>query len=254
MTRRGVHEVARAGYGAASEAYASARPSFPGDAVDWLLAGLGIRAGDEVVEIGAGTGKFSALLVERGVAVIAVEPVAAMRVRLEDLGGSIRPVDATAEQMPFEDGSVAALIASQSLHWADVELALTEFDRVLLPEGRVGLVWNFRDTSVPWQADLDALLTRLRGDAPHSRDGRWEQALVSSVFQCAAKRSWTWSVRTDAAGVVQRVRSVSYVAALTEREQETVDGEVRDILSAHGLDEDAIAFPYVTEAFLLRRR
>jgi SAM-dependent methyltransferase len=195
-------------------------------------------------------------LVERNVTVLAVEPVAAMRDRLSALGALVTPLDATAEHLPLEARSVDALVASRSLHWADVSVALTEFDRVLHSTGAVGLIWNFRDTAIPWQRDLDALLSELRADAPHSRDGRWESAVAVSAFEANASETWRWSLTTDEAGVLDRVRSVSYVAAMPEDGQQRVDERVLDILREHGLrrSESPIEFAYVTEAYVLRRR
>jgi SAM-dependent methyltransferase len=251
---RNVHSAAADGYGRAAATYARARPSYPDAAVDWLLGGLSRPS--QVVEVGAGTGKFTAQLVERNVTVLAVEPVAAMRDRLSALGPLVTPLDATAEHLPLETGSVASLVASQSLHWADVSAALTEFERALHSTGAVGLIWNFRDVTVPWQRELDALLGELRGDAPHSRDGRWEDAVKASTFTTTATESWTWSLTTDEAGVVERVRSVSYIAAMPEDEQHGVDDRVRDLLRRHGLrsGDGPIEFPYVTEAYVLRKR
>jgi SAM-dependent methyltransferase len=240
-----VHSVASEGYAAAADAYVRARPGYPAAAVDWLLAETGSGT---VVEVGAGTGKFTVELVERGVGVVAVEPVAEMRERLP-----VEAIDAVAEELPFADASVARIVASQSLHWVDVDRAFSEFDRVLASGGAVGLVWNFRDVDVPWQRELDSLLAELRGAAPHSRDGRWQRAVATSAFVIAAHREWRWEVQTDIGGVIDRVRSVSYVAALPPRQQRTVDERVRQIIERHGLSDDAIAFPYVTEAYVLRR-
>jgi SAM-dependent methyltransferase len=249
---REVHSAATTGYGRAAETYARARPSYPNAAVDWLLAELGWPS--RVVEIGAGTGKFTAQLVERDVDVIAIEPVAAMRRRLSALGSRVTAINATAEHLPFDTGSVGSLVASQSLHWADVAAALAEFSRTLARSGAIGLIWNFRDTDVEWQRDLDGLLSGLRGDAPHSRDGRWERAVDASAFRIAASKSWRWSVTTDSAGVVDRVRSVSYVAAMPESDQRRVDERVRGLLTEHGLISTAgsIDFAYLTEAYILR--
>jgi SAM-dependent methyltransferase len=249
-----VHSAAMRGYGRAADIYARARPSYPDAAVDWLLAELGEPS--TVVEVGAGTGKFTAQLVERGVTVLAVEPVAAMRERLATLGPLVTPLDATAENLPLETGSVDCLVAAQSLHWADVSAALSEFNRVLRAAGAVALIWNFRDIAVPWQRDLDALLSELRGRAPHSRDGRWERAVEISAFEATPSGTWRWSVPTDEAGVIGRVRSVSYVAAMPEGEQRRVDERIIDLLRQHSLNSSGrpIEFPYVTEAYVLRRR
>ena len=242
MTR--LHRAAEDGYAAAAETYVRARPGYPAPAVDWLLAETGAGA---VVEIGAGTGKLTSELVARDVKVVPVEPVAEMRVRLPVAG-----VDAVAEALPFEDASVGRIIASQSLHWADVDRALDEFDRVLAPSGSIGLIWNFRDVDSPWQRDLDALLADLRGDAPHSRDGRWQAAVGRSSFTVVAEQTWRWELDTDVTGVVDRVRSVSYVAALPADARARVDDRVRGLLERHGL-AGRFAFPYVTEGYVLRR-
>jgi SAM-dependent methyltransferase len=252
--RSRVHEVAATGYSAAAELYAAARPSFPPAAVDWLTSELGLQSGDQVVELGAGTGKFTSLLVERGLRVVAVEPVAEMRERLDNLGDAVRAIDATAEKLPFDASSVHAVIASQSLHWADVDRAFAELDRVIAHPGFLGLIWNFRDVSVRWQQDIDALLAELRGSAPHSRDGRWQKAADASPFEIVGRATWSWTTPSDAAGVLARVRSVSYVAALPEEVRRSIDGRVRDILESHGLAHGTIPFPYVTEAYVLRRR
>ena len=241
-----VHRAASEGYAVAADAYVRARPGYPSHAVDWLLAQTGEGT---VVEVGSGSGKFTAELVARGVDVVAVEPIAEMRAR-----SPVVALDAIAEDLPFADASVARIVASQSLHWADVDRALAEFARVLDPVGAVGLIWNFRDVEVPWQSALDELLADLRGDAPHSRDGRWQRAVEASAFAIVARSEWRWDVTIDLDGVIDRVRSVSYVAALPPDEQTTVDERVRQLIAEHGLDEHAIAFPYVTEAYVLRRR
>jgi SAM-dependent methyltransferase len=242
------------GYGRAALTYAQARPSFPDAAVDWILAELGHPV--RLVEVGAGTGKFTAQLVERNIEVLAVEPVAAMRERLSTLGHLVTAVEATAEHLPMITASVGSLVASQSLHWTNVSPALAEFSRILDSSGRIGLIWNFRDIDVPWQRDLDALLSELRGDAPHSRDGRWERAVDASDFEIAISDAWRWSLPTDETGILNRVRSVSYVAAMTEDDQLRVDERVQAILHEHSLDstDSPVVFPYLTEAYILRRR
>jgi SAM-dependent methyltransferase len=247
-----VHAVAATGYGRAADAYARARPGYPPQLAPWLLAHLGT---DELLEIGAGTGKLTPLLVAAGARVTAVEPVAAMREHLSRLGG-VDVLAARAEELPLPDASVAGAVFSQSLHWTDVPAALAELDRVLAPRAHAGLVWNFRDTSVSWQAALDELLAELRGDAPHSRDGRWQAAVAASAFAVVDQISWRWTHEVDVRGVVERVLSVSYVAALDPAGRDAVAARVRGLL-VEGLgvrgDAEPVAFPYITEAYVLAR-
>ena len=61
-----VHEVASVGFGAEAAAYDRARPSYPPDAVAWLIANLGIAPGRRVVDLAAGTGKLTALIAGAG--------------------------------------------------------------------------------------------------------------------------------------------------------------------------------------------
>jgi SAM-dependent methyltransferase len=257
VTADGVHPAARAGYTAGAAAYERGRPAYPAKAIAWLIAGLGLRPGDEVLELGAGTGKFTRLLVEAGLRVAAVEPVAAMREHLASLGPAVRPLDAAAEALPLDDASLPGAVAATSLHWTDVPRALAELDRVLAPGAGVGLIWNLRDTTVGWQRDLDALFRRYRGDVPSSRDGRWQAAVdASPTWRIAAEERWRWTLETDVRGVLDRVGSVSFIARLAARELAAVEAQVRAILADAFVatdDGSRIAFPYVSEAYLLRR-
>ena len=257
MTADGVHPAARTGYTAGAAAYERGRPAYPPEAVAWLLEGLALDEGDAVLELGAGTGKLTRLLVDAGLRVVAVEPVAAMRERLATLGPAVRALDATAEALPLADASLPGAIAATSLHWTDVPRALAQLDRVLAAGATVGLVWNLRDTTVAWQRELDALFSVYRGDVPSSRDGRWQAAVEASpAWSIAASARWDWTLQTNVRGVLDRVGSVSFIARLSAEEIARVEAQVRAILAnAFVQTDDAapIAFPYVEEAYLLRR-
>jgi SAM-dependent methyltransferase len=155
-------------FGSAVDAYDRGRPGYPDDAVDWLVGhaparvarafvperarAAGADASDRVraVDLGAGTGKFTASLVARGLDVTAVEPDTAMLERLTAQLPSVRALAGTAEAIPLPDASVELVTAAQSWHWVDPECASAEVARVLVPGGVLALVWNIRDESVPW--------------------------------------------------------------------------------------------------------
>ena len=141
-------------FGAEAAAYERGRPSYPPEAIDWLLPS-GAR---DVLDLGAGTGKLTTRLVERGLDVVAVDPIPEM---LELLSTSLPDTPAllgTAEEIPLPDDSVDAVLVAQAWHWFDTERAVKEVARVLRPGGRLGLVWNARDERLGWVKDLGRII------------------------------------------------------------------------------------------------
>jgi SAM-dependent methyltransferase len=150
-------EWARRGssFGAVAAAYAEHRPDYPPDAVRWCVAPLGRAvAGLRVLDLGAGTGKLTALLAQLGADVTAVEPDAAMLGELRRSLPSVRALRGPAEAIPLADGSVDAVLCAQSLHWFDLSRAVPEIARVLTAGGVLGALWNSDDDRVPWVAGL----------------------------------------------------------------------------------------------------
>src|SRR6516162_10656140 len=141
-------------FGSAAAAYERGRPSYPPEAINWLLP----RGARQVLDLGAGTGKLTTRLVERGLEVVAVDPIPDM---LEVLGKSLPDTPAllgTAEEIPLPDDSVDAVLVAQAWHWVDPERAIPEVARVLRPGGRLGLVWNTRDARLGWVRELGEII------------------------------------------------------------------------------------------------
>src|SRR3984957_9321299 len=150
-------EWARRGssFGAVAAAYAEHRPDYPADALAWCVAPTGRSvAGLRVLDLGAGTGKLTALLAELGADVTAVEPDEAMLAELRRRLPAVRSLHGPAEAIPLADGSVDAVLCAQSMHWFDMSRALPEIARVLVPGGALGAMWNSDDDRVEWVAGL----------------------------------------------------------------------------------------------------
>ena len=137
----------RVAFGSAAQAYATGRPSYPVEAVRWALP----PDARTVLDLAAGTGKLTERLLELGLDVHAVEPLAEMRAVIP---AGARAVDGTAEAIPLPDGSVDAITVGQAYHWFDPPAALAEMRRVLRPGGTIGLFWNLLDDSDPWVAEF----------------------------------------------------------------------------------------------------
>ncbi len=151
-------------FGAAAAAYERGRPPYPAEAIDWLLPPGAAR----VLDVGAGTGKLTRQLAQRGLDVLAVEPLAGMRDQLARAVPGVPVYPGTAEDIPLPDGSVDAVLAAQAWHWVDPVRAVPEVARVLVPGGQLGLAWNVRDERVDWvaQQSLYYLTPVRRADPP----------------------------------------------------------------------------------------
>ena len=128
-----------------------------------MLAREGVlRPSDVVADVGSGTGILTALLLDHGNTVHAVEPNAAMAAEATArLGGNPRfhAVAGRAEATGLPDASCDVVTAAQAFHWFDIDPTRREFRRILRPGGAVVLVWNIRRTG------LDAVPAGVRGPA-----------------------------------------------------------------------------------------
>ena len=141
-------------FGGVADAYERGRPTYPAEAVRWMLGDHPLS----VLELGAGTGKLTRVLVELGHDVHASDPDAAMLQILERELPGVPTAQAGAEDIPLGDGSVDAVVAAQAFHWFDLDRALPEIARVLRPGGRVCLLWNTRNEKIPWVRRLGTII------------------------------------------------------------------------------------------------
>ena len=190
-------------FGAAAAAYAEHRPGYAEAAVRWALEPVSVSSGGRtlfppqtppltggsplrVLDLGAGTGKLTAILAGLGAEVTAVEPDPDMLAELrrdpifspkptlvsspkptlvsspkptlvsspKPTLGSVRSLPGSAEEIPLPDASVDAVLAGQALHWFDLDRAMPEIARVLTPGGVLAALWNVDDDRTGWVATL----------------------------------------------------------------------------------------------------
>lgn len=242
-----IDPVAAAGFASAAEVYERARPSYPAEAVAWLVERTGLGPGKTVLDVAAGTGKLTRLLVPSGARVVAVEPIAEMRALVE----GVEAVEGTAESLPFDDASADVVTVAQALHWFDLDRALPELHRVLRPGGWLAVVWNMRDLADPVQRGVEDLLAPLRAEIPQQQLGTWREPLARSpLFGDGELRHFRHEQQFTADDLCARVASTSFVAAMTPVERDALLARVRAVV--HGRPEP-FPFPYQTEVQLLPR-
>jgi SAM-dependent methyltransferase len=244
----GVHEAV-VGFARTADRYERGRPGYPAAAVDFVIASCRLGPGQVVVDIGAGTGKFTRELVRSGARVIAVEPLDEMRAQLVDAVPSVEATAGTAERTGLGDGIARAVTAAQAFHWFSTAEALGEIARILEPGGTLALVWNRRDTADPLQAELSALLERHRGSEPSHTSGAWRDVLEGSeLFVAGEEFRCDFQQELDADGVADRFGSISFIGALPTGARDEVAAELRALVPPGG----TVVLPYVTEVSTYR--
>jgi SAM-dependent methyltransferase len=250
-----VHHVAR-GFETIADAYDRSRPEYPDEAVDLVARVLDLRPGRRLLELGAGTGKFSRLAAARGATVVALEPAEAM-VRLAARTPGVLPVRAVAEMIPVRAHAADAACAASAFHWFDGRRALGEIHRALRRHGRLALLWNKRDDRVDWVARLSAIVNRREGGAPRYRTGDWHAAFdgARDLFRPLEEASFPHVHLLSPAGVIERVASISFVAAMDLAQRAAVLDEVRALLSSHPdtAGREELPMAYFADVFLWER-
>lgn len=247
-----IHHAAQAGYHLAAQDYERVRPSYPTRALALLADALDLRPGRRVADLGAGTGKFTRLLALTGAQVVAVEPVAAMRTRLTELLPQVSAVDGVAEATGLTGGSVDAVVAAQAWHWFDGPAALTEIERVTGPDGRLGLIWNTLDVSVPWVAAYSKVYSEWRtSELPVHTDGAWRGAFeCRGGWQKLASAHVPNPYLTDRDGVLGQALTSSRISTLDEPSREQVRDELIAVLDRFpDTRGERIEIPYVTDIY-----
>ena len=217
-----VDDVAARGFGAGAAAYEAARPGYPDEAVNLLAAEVGIGAGVDVCDLAAGTGKLTRRLVELGARVTAVEPIEAMRAQAEKAVPGATHLDGTAEAIPLGDASVDVVTVAQAFHWFDAPAALTEIARVLRPDGRLAILWNERDEGTAWVAEMSRVIHWHERTVSRYQHTAWAEVVAASGrFTPLLERLFRWEQPHTREMLADRVRSISYIAAMpvTERER-----------------------------------
>ncbi|WP_411373686.1 class I SAM-dependent methyltransferase [Arthrobacter sp. MPF02] len=218
--------------------YQKVRPGYPAEAAEWLVP---VGAHD-VLDVGAGTGKFTELLLARGLAVTAVDPSADMLDQLKAHYPDATAVLATAEATGLPAASFDVVTVAQAWHWCDAPAASTELARVLRPHGTLGLVWNQLDTSVPWVHRLSRIMHA--GDV-YKPDHR---PLVGTEFVQLEGHVTHWQDVVGTNDLIELTKSRSYYLRAGEATRAKVLANLDWYLHEHlGHSEDEeLNLPYLT--------
>ncbi len=253
-----------------AEHYERVRPGYPPESLGWLLEGTGLNtellnaellntellntgpnAGGsprDVLDLGAGTGKYTDLLLARGLNVVALDPSRDMLTQLQRRYPAVRTILGTAERIDLPDTCMDVVTAAQAWHWVDPLAASTEISRVLRPGGVLGLVWNQLDVSVPWIHRLSRIMHA--GDV-HKPDF---QPVLGPEFGTPRLSTKQWFQPLTPPDLMELVKSRSYYLRANEATRAKVLANLRWYLFGHlghGPD-DVLELPYITQTWRAR--
>ncbi len=243
MTRDG-SDLGAAGFSDGGR-YQSARPDYPSEAVAYLVATLRITEQSHVVDLGAGTGIFTGQLVPYGPRITAVEPAAGMRAVLAARLPSVEVLEGRDVDMPLVSGSADCVVVAQAFHWFDAPRALREIHRVLVEGGGLGLIWNERDESIGWVAELGRAM-RWPQMQPYDVGMDFTRVIESGPFEGVERRTFRFRQVLSHDLLFQRVLSTSYIAVMEDGERDALMADVADVVRRLPSE---VELPYITTAY-----
>jgi len=245
----GLKAVRAGSFGEVAPHYQKYRPGPPSSAVDWLLPSPVAR----VVDLGAGTGALTRLLVDRADDVVAVEPDDRMRAVLAEELPGVNAVMGRGEAIPLPDSCADAVLASSSWHWMDLLPTLHEVGRVLAPGGTLGVLWSGPDPEGPFLAEAQALLadraaggggaTSTDGDADTPVDdvaGLLDDARrptstleipPGTGFEPPDHATFDWDVPLSADDLIGLLGTMSWIITMPDQKRDRVVAEARRLLA-----------------------
>jgi SAM-dependent methyltransferase len=245
---------AASGFAGTAPAYERARPSYPADAIADVARELGVTGSSTVLDLAAGTGKLTRILVPLAGHVIAVDPSELMLAQLRAQLPGVEVRTGTAESIPAPDGSVDALFVAQAFHWFRSVEVIPEIARVLSPGGGLVVMWNrarWDEQEHSWYEEFHALVEPIRqaaGAFPPEED--WELVVQDSGhFAPLSSVEVEHVQRIGPAEFVDLVESWSWIANLSAAERTSVLGRVRGLVAA----EPELSLLYRTEIHWTRR-
>lgn len=224
------------------------RPGFPVRAADIILP-VAVPA---VLDLGAGTGKFTQLLLDRAEKIIAVEPSIPMLSVLQRNLPSVEALHGTAEKVPAAEASVDVVTVAQAFHWFDRESACAEIARVLVPGGTLGLLWNRSDPACAWDVACHRIAHPAVADTDSTVDTAAEE-LPGFAFVRHEEVRWTEQISRE--DYVRRWSTISSFLVADEDRRSAMLTAIDDVLSDDPATRGRTAFdlPHLTDVFVYRR-
>jgi trans-aconitate methyltransferase len=258
----------RLAFGEVAELYHQHRPAYPERLVDDLVDLVGLDGVQAVLEVGAGTGKATAMFAARGIPVLAVEPS-------EEMAGVARRTFAAdakvrIERSDFETWDPAGrrfplVFSAQAWHWVQQPAGYAKAAAALARGGLLAAFWNrphwarseLRDallaTYEQTAPELAALDGSLHPGRPYPQaEENWEEAIAAADGLTGARvRHYEWKEDYSADAYVSLLNTHSAIRVLDEDRRTALLTAVAETITDHG---GRLTLPLVTRVCTALKR
>ena len=218
------------------------RNAYPEAAVSWMLG----DAGQRVLDLGSGRGKLARMMAQLGHQVFGLDRSAERIGRLHQTLPNGLHVAAQAESLPFVDQQFDLVSSAETLHRFAPGLISPEIARVLRPGGRMVVLYNTRDDTVPWVKKLARILQYVDPDAMRGAYGQESVAALAEspyLIDLEQKNFRNW-VPIDRGSLLDMVARRPATAQLAEADRERLLDEVGSLFDAYARGPEPLMLPF----------
>ncbi|KAK9377703.1 S-adenosyl-L-methionine-dependent methyltransferase [Lipomyces chichibuensis] len=240
-----IHPTSLSSFNANHALYDKYRPTHYQPAIDALVSHLALPNNAKVIDLGSGTGKFTALLEKFNFDLSAVEISDGMLETFRSKLPNIPAYKGSSYEIPFPDSSLDAIFIAQAFHWFADITSLAEFHRVLKPgTGKLAIIWNYEpeiEHNAPWQLEVAELCWAYAADLPQFKQMKWMDAFATKeaaeLFKTPleAEKKY-WSYKTPSEAVFPLWETKSYITALDDAEKAQLKKKVEQIVARESKD------------------
>lgn len=248
-------------FGGAAQLYDEVRPSYPEQLVDDLS---NLLPGPLVLEVGAGTGKATALLAARGMAVSCLEPDPAMTAVLTRRCGGRAGVSVdirSFEEWEGAHGAYDGVVSAQAWHWTNPAWRWDKAADAVTCGGVLGLFWNIPegDNNDPVPNLIGAVYNDHGATDEHNPNDRdpqpdaWpaDEMRAHPAFDNIRIRSYRWRQRFTSHEFVAYLNTTSHHRTLAPDLRESIAADIVDVIDQHG--DGTMLIDWRTDLYLARR-
>jgi len=234
--------------------YVNFRPAYPMELINSLMENCRLNRDSTIADIGSGTGILTQHLLDKQLPVIAIEPNKEMREAAESMLSNysrFSSVTGTAEDTSLTDSSIDLITVAQAFHWFDWPKALTEFRRILKPQGQLALIWNRRDQNDAFQQSYEIMLRELAPEYNLVNHMNIEDEKIAAIFDANHFQHicFRYTQFFDCTAFLGRMQSSSYAPAQGTKALDKLN-EAAVVLFEKFAVDGTLAFEYISHLYL----